>query len=121
MLRFRFLVVALLCVGAITGVGCGAARADKNRTALLRINVGMTKEQVLRVMDEPYKTEVYSAGESTREFWLYYTVNCTTTDSCFTPLCFENGILKGWGRNYYDTTIRSAQEIKQDITVHQGK
>jgi len=37
------------------------------------------------------------------------------SDTNFTPLAFENGILKGWGRNYYDTVLR----IKKDITIEQ--
>ena len=35
------------------------------------------------------------------------------TDANFTPLAFENSILRGWGRNYYDNALR----IKKDVTI----
>jgi len=92
--------------------------AESNRENMLRLNVGQTKDQVLTVMGKPYKTESYVIDGKPVEFWLYLTEGRSTRDKGisdvnFTPLAFENGILKGWGRNYYDNTLR----IKKDITV----
>jgi hypothetical protein len=94
--------------------------AEQNRENLFKLNVGLTKDQVLAVMGQPYKTEMYVTDGKPVEFWLYLTEgksidDLRLTDSNFTPLAFENGILKGWGRNYYDTVLR----IKKEITIEQ--
>jgi|SRR3989344_2085449 len=92
--------------------------AQQNRASLLKLNVGLTKDQVLGVMGPPYKTEMYVIDGKPTEFWLYLTEgksihDLRVTDAHLTPLAFENGVLKGWGRNYYDTTLR----IKKDVTI----
>jgi len=71
-------------------------------------------------MGTPYKTESYAQEGKNLDFWLYLTEGKSMSglplsDTNFTPLAFENGILKGWGRNYYDTVLR----IKKDITIEQ--
>ena len=94
-------------------------KAEHNRANLIKLNIGQTKDQVLTTMGQPYKTEMYSNKGESLEFWLYLTEGVSAhspkrlTDSNFTPLAFENGILKGWGRNYYDNQLR----IKKDITI----
>ncbi len=92
--------------------------AEQNRANLIKINLGMTKDQVLLVMGQPYKTEMYMVNDTPLEFWLYLTEGKSIQDprlldSNFTPLAFEKGILKGWGRNYYDNALH----IKKDITI----
>ncbi len=92
--------------------------AQQNRAGLLKLNVGLTKEQVLGVMGSPYKTEMYMVDGKPTEFWLYLTEgrsinDSRLTDANFTPLAFENGVLKGWGRNYYDNTLK----IKKEVTI----
>ena len=79
----------------------------------------MSKSEVLTIMGEPYKTEVYKASdERAIEFWLFLT-EATTPDNLgvgdrnLTPLAFEKGKLEGWGRNYYNSTL----QVKQDVTV----
>ncbi len=66
-------------------------------------------------MGEPYKTESYQIEGKTLEFWLYLTerIDSIPGDSNFTPLAFEDNILAGWGRNYYDNALR----IKHDIEI----
>lgn len=114
-----FVLAALLvaCAGSPYRTGI---EAERNRGNLLKLNVGMTKDQVLAVMGEPYKSEMYLADGKPLEFWLYLTEGKSIgdprlTDSHFTPLAFESGILKGWGRNFYDSALR----IKKDITIEQ--
>jgi outer membrane protein assembly factor BamE (lipoprotein component of BamABCDE complex) len=98
----------LSCAGSPARTGW---EAEQNRANLLKLNLGMTKDQVLTVMGPPYKTEMYQVGEKPTEFWLYLTEGKSVSDrklsdSNFTPLAFENGILKGWGRNYYDNELK---------------
>ena len=110
-----FLVTLIGCAGSPAKTGW---EATKNREAMLKLNVGQSKDQVLSQMGNPYKTEMYSANGKSLEFWLYITEPAPMSgaglrDSNFTPLAFENGKLIGWGRNFYDTTTR----INQDITI----
>ena len=90
-----FFVVA--CAGSPMRTGI---EAEQNRGNLFKLNVGQTKDQVLAVMGQPYKTEMYVPDGKPVEFWLYLTEgksinDLRLTDSNFTPLAFENGILKG--------------------------
>jgi hypothetical protein len=91
--------------------------AEKNRSNMLQLKIGMNKEQVHTLMGNPYKTEAYQIEGRTIEFWLYLTegrdiYDRTLRDINFTPLAFENSILTGWGRNYYDNILRIKQDIK---------
>ena len=107
------LLLVISCSGSPARTGW---EAEKNRANLLKLNLGMTKEEVLTAMGEPYKTEMYQVGEKPTEFWLYMTEGKSVSDhklsdSNFTPLAFENGILKGWGRNYYDNELRIRKQV----------
>ena len=76
----------------------------------------MTKNEVIQVMGEPRTTEAYSMEGQNTEFWLYLTECITITDRSmgdknFTPLAFENDVLIGWGRNFYDQALKQEHEI----------
>jgi len=91
--------------------------AEKNRKAMLHLNIGMTKAEVQNIMGEPRKTEAYSRDGRNIEFWLYMTegrdiYDRTLRDSNFTPLAFEDGKLIGWGRNFYDQTLKYEHKIE---------
>jgi hypothetical protein len=116
----KFVVVLLSIFMLVISIsGCAgspvrtAGEAEKNRSNMLELKIGMTKEQVLAIMGNPYKTESYQIDDKIQEFWLYLTEPGVGPDSHFTPLCFENEVLKGWGRNYYDNILR----IQQDINI----
>jgi hypothetical protein len=77
----------------------------------------MTKVEVQNIMGEPRKTEAYSKDGRNIEFWLYMTEGIgiydrTLRDSNFTPLAFEDGKLIGWGRNFYDQTLKYEHKIE---------
>ena len=88
--------------------GCGAMKgleAQSNRKKLKYLEVGMTKEQVVEAMGEPYNREKYPEVE----LWYYITEwqpdYKTTTDE-MTPLLFKDGKLQGWGRAYVDADLK---------------
>lgn len=122
-MKSLFVCITGVIIFAVLGCAGSPVRtgieANKNRSNLLRLNVGMSKDGVLAVMGEPYKSEVYKVSEEkTVEFWLYLTEATTgdgrgVGDRNLTPLAFSQGRLEGWGRNYYDNVMR----VKQDITV----
>jgi len=119
-MRIAALAIALCsllaaCAGSPFRTGI---EAEQNRKNLLKLNIGATKQHVLDLMGPPYRTEMYVIQGNPIEFWFYLTEGKSIhdgrlTDSHFTPLAFENGVLKGWGRNYYDNTLR----IEKDITI----
>lgn len=99
-----------------------------NRRNLLKLSVGMTKEQALAIMgnksgggrfgeptvNSPYKSEILQGKEKTFEVLYYYTdvknaiytANpATITDDELTPLVFDNGKLIGWGTSFLDSNI----------------
>ena len=74
------------------------------------------KEAPHRLSGTPYKSEAYATKNgSILEYWFFYTELATERtgmlDKHLTPLCFIDGKLKGWGRNFYDDTIKIRKEI----------
>jgi len=115
--------IALFWVLPLLLLGCQGSpiqtqwEASENREALLGLNIGLTKADVLKRMGQPRKTEAYSVDKRNMEFWLYLTEGATVgdrrlKDSNFTPLVFEDGILIGWGRNFYDRTLKIEHKIE---------
>ncbi|TAH33128.1 MAG: DUF3192 domain-containing protein [Alphaproteobacteria bacterium] len=110
-------IISLICsfVVLLTLTACGVAaknRSDDVRAKLNELEIGMTKEQVLRVMGKPYKRELY--GKS--EYFIYETDHWATVDQDkYTPIYLENGKVRGWGSSYYDNSIK--QKIDADIKI----
>ena len=123
--------IAAVSVLFVLVAGCTSS-LDRVRTAnrrnLLKLSVGMTKEQALAIMgnksgggrfgepkvNSPYKSEILQEKEKTFEVLYYYTdikssiytANpATITDDELTPLVFDNGKLIGWGASFLDSNI----------------
>jgi hypothetical protein len=122
-MKSKFLISFTILTIFISMLGCAGSpvrtgwEAEKNRSNMLTLKIGMTTEQVLALMGNPYKTESYQVEGKPLEFWLYLTegkniYDHTLRDCNFTPLAFEDNILTGWGRNYYDNVLRIKQDIK---------
>lgn len=111
------LILAVFLVGCAGSPVQTGWEAAKNRKSLLHLSIGMTKTEVQKAMGDPRKTEAYSKDGRNIEFWLYMTEGITITDrklrdSNFTPLVFEDGKLIGWGRNFYDQTLKYEHKIE---------
>jgi len=97
--------------------GCAAAKMSKNNDNLLLLEMGMTKEQVLQIMDKPDLNEAYESlyGKSI-VIYFYYTQRQwsdgnVTKDEC-TPVVFEDGRLVGWGSEFYKHKMEVDINIK---------
>jgi hypothetical protein len=124
--------VVVVSVLFVLIAGCTSS-LDRVRTAnrrnLLKLSVGMTKEQALAIMgnksgggrfgeptvNSPYKSEILQGKDKTFEVLYYYTdiksaiytANpATITDDELTPLVFDNGKLIGWGTSFLDSNIK---------------
>ena len=93
---------------------------ERNRENLGKLRVKMTKQEVLEIMGEPVKGEVFCSDN----VWWYYTRTCwtdymITRDEC-TPVVFdENGLVEGWGtlffRNKYDYKLWTDNAVKKAL------
>lgn len=74
----------------------------------------MSKQQVLGIMGEPHAREAYKDIE----FLIYRTdpsLEARGKNGEMTPIAIVGGRLDGWGRNYYDTAIRSRADVRVQV------
>lgn len=100
--------IAFLAAVLLSGVFCGCVGTENVENSK-RLRVGMTKEQVLKIMGEPLSGETFCKPD----VWFYQTKTVwadglTTEDECI-PLVFSDGKLSGWGTVYY-THFRQKQK-----------
>ena len=99
----RHTILAFVCAAlAAMSASCGYFQAKEQRAKLADIRVGMTREQVAGIAGEPLSKELYSSDT----LWFYYTSpkwydGMVTQDEC-TPFLFDDdGVLQGWGHQYF--------------------
>jgi len=92
-------------------------KAKANNKALLMLEIGMAKKDVMDTMGQPERSEAYKWGT----VWLYRTAMTSgvygTADSDFTPVVLEGGKVVGWGRNFF---IERAKKYDVKVT-HSGQ
>jgi hypothetical protein len=96
--------------------------AEENSSKLVKLEIGYSKDQVLGIMGDPRKPEKYVVDSSVYDIWFYRTghnADYMETDDEFTPIVFINGKVAGWGRNYYDKTLKV--KLEQTIELKQKK
>lgn len=112
-------IVSMLVSGCTYGM-----IAQRNSNKLLTLNLGQSKQEVLNSMGNPRRNEKYNINGKEIDIFFYrtsWTSDGAETDDEFTPVVFENEKLIGWGRNFYDQTIKFKSEIKQDINIQQNQ
>jgi len=108
----KILIIALVFI-----VGCSGSpiqtqsEAKKNRKAMISLSPGATQNDVLQIMGEPRKTELYVSKGDNIEYWFYLTEGTTSynrriIETNLTPLVFVNDSLIGWGGQYLDEHIK---------------
>ena len=112
------LLILLLCLGL---VGCASTmpwNIGRTRRNLMKLEIGMTKQEVINIMGEPYDREAYKLKNGqTLDFLIYltkYTYADRILDSDTTPICLQDGKVTGWGRNFY-VNEKKRYEIKVNI------
>ena len=119
-LTFIVMLVMLSGCATMNGVRVG------NREKLIKLSVGMTKQEVLNIMgtgkvttyqfaglftpftaeeiNNPYRSEILQGKNKTFEVLYYYTdvkkMDLAITDDELTPLVFDDGKLIGWGWSF---------------------
>jgi hypothetical protein len=125
---FKFSIQKIKLLGAAIGFagfvfamsGCSNV-AISNNSNLLNLNIGDTKDVLRQKMGSPKRNEQYSNDGKAIEIWYYRTGYIgdggLESDAEFTPVVMKDGKVVGWGRSYYDNSLR----IKTDITIKSGK
>lgn len=90
--------------------------AKINNEKIMGLQIGQPRYKVLEIMGSPTKREVYKIENGIIEFLFYRTqgwgrYDSQDRDEHFTPLAFQDKELIGWGRNFYDRTIRQSLEV----------
>lgn len=87
---------------------------------LSRLCIGMSESQVLQIMHSPYSKKMIETVGETYEIWFYVTKPSGLDQSRLvrqnlTPLTFQNGVLKGWGYEFYQYTLKNLQPKPLDL------
>ena len=115
-------VVCSSCVHEEVGLIATNMRVKKNNANMANLSIGMTKAQVIEVMGPAGKTEGYATKSGEFLEFLFYRSQVAhgsqfqalkITDDHWTPVCLIDGKVKGWGRNFYDDTIKIRKEVIQ--------
>ena len=134
-MRWHFsLIMALLLLGGCAGSQYATWKLanaleevrSENRTNLMKLEIGMSKSDVLSIMgaDEkklwggigysqrisnPYRSEILESNAGPMELLYYYTdlkkQDGAITDDELTPLLFKDGKLIGWGWSFLDDSV----------------
>lgn len=106
----------LLLTGCMSNNGLGsAAMSQDNIWNLTRISIGMNESQVIHVMHHPYMKRSFENDGNVYHIWFYVTRPVGLDQSRLvrqnlTPLTFENGVLLGWGFDFYHHIIRKIEK-----------
>lgn len=115
-------ICAVLCAGMFLS-GCASpwktAQANVENAKALR--VGMTKSEVLKIMGEPLKDEVYCKPD----IWYYYIDmvwgdGMISEDECL-PLVFKDSKLVGWGKVFLAKYRLHSKDNAKQLVLPQGK
>lgn len=129
-IRFGLCCLPILLFNSCNGEQKAVAIRKENRLNITKINLGMTKAEVLQIMGDksaqasfgkntvtvtnPYKSEIRQVGEVTYEVLYYYThqdqkdwpgKRFKILDRELTPIVFRDGTVIGWGAEFLGTNV----------------
>ncbi len=111
MITTRRLFAAFLVLSLLAGCGGYPALRQSNRANLAKLEIGMTKQQVMTVMGQegfgsitnPYRVETFSLDADIYEALFYYTDSIGEirgSDTGMTPIVLKNGKFIGAGKEF---------------------
>jgi outer membrane protein assembly factor BamE (lipoprotein component of BamABCDE complex) len=115
-IKARRLLLASLTV-LVFLVGCYKMVIHENKTNMMKLEKGMPKEAVLKVMGKPNYQEVYETLYGNQMMVLFYYSQrkqfdgMIAKDEC-TPVVIKNQKLVGWGDYFYDRIQRREKKIE---------
>ena len=122
----NFVSIFILCLFVLLTIGCTSGgiayrmvnQDNTNIRNLEKSKIGMTKTEVLTLMGTADKSEKFERKGVAVEILYYLTSGSYSRDTGWqsidsTPVVFEAGILKGWGK-YYDEQRLGSPRIPKD-------
>lgn len=112
---------AAVLMSLIASSGCTTVMSlSATRSNFNKIEIGMTKDQVISIMGQPYLREAYPSTEGGSIQVLYY----QTEFDALTPVVLKESKVEGWGGEYLDKAaklhIKQDVEIKQEVKLNNG-
>lgn len=109
--RISFNLILICCCFPFCLTSClfGDFGAQDNSDAMLKLKIGDSKKIVLTILGNPHRNEKYEIENKQYDIWYYRTSHNADgfeTDDEFTPVIIIDNKLAGWGRNYYDNSIK---------------
>jgi hypothetical protein len=103
----------LMCALSICAAAC-SSKITQRADNVLKLQIGMSREQVLALMAEPERREVHGSVE----FLIYQTDTAEETGWNITPVGLVDGRVTGWGRVYYEAA--KASGLKSNGVLPKG-
>jgi Protein of unknown function (DUF3192) len=100
------IVFGLALLASLLAVGCSTQTSYRSKS-LLKLQVGMTREEVFSIMGKPQRQEIH--GDTEVLFYTTGDVGNATEDT--TPLMFVGGRLAGLGHLAYESFLRSHKAV----------
>lgn len=90
------------------------ATSEININNMSRLSLGMNETEVLHIMRAPHSKRTFQNKGNVYDIWFYITKPTVLAQSRLvpqnlTPLTFKNGILIGWGFDYYNYLIKQEE------------
>ena len=92
---------------SLVAAGCTTQASNRGKS-LMKLQVGMTKEEVLSIMGKPQRQEAH--GET--EILFYTTASAGDMQEHTTPVTIIGGRLVGWGSLDYERALRSESDAE---------
>lgn len=91
--------------------------AKRNNSSIMGLQLGESRATAVATLGPPDKREAYQSQTGEIEFLFYRTKawdgqGAVASDDQFTPVAFRAGKLVGWGRNFYEQTIKIAVTVQ---------
>lgn len=119
-------IVMILLLTMVPAYGCASSsplRTAMARSKLQNLEIAMSKDQVVGVMGKPYTREVFLGKDGSPVEVLFYHTAFTGNalfiepdERHLTPVLLKDGKVIGWGRNFYDNTVR--YHVEHEMTVN---
>lgn len=115
------LPLLFLLSACVSNDGLGSSAVAENSIyGLSRVRIGMNQSQVLKIMHKPYKQETVEYQGNTYNVWFYVTRPTVLGQSRMvplnlTPMTFENGVLVGWGFDYYNYILQEKAKCSTPV------
>ena len=94
----KFILISIICFFGFLITGCGGWNVRRNIKHLDALKLGMTKVEVLDLMGAPSKSVSFEGSEGKAVEILFYPIS---TNRDYVPLVLKDGVLNGWGEDYY--------------------